>query len=333
MFIQEQGTFDLAGYGNLDSKIAIVGDFSSGYDLNAKKPFSGPAGQVLENCLHAVGLIRSDLYYTNVIKCKALYKEKFFLEGKTKFTEEGIKYVKLLQAEMSEVRANVILAAGPAAFAALCSIGNLSTYRGYIFPSTSLPGRKVIPIYHPAAAIRGMHIYQRLIIADLKKATVEQHFPEIRRPERQLVYNHPTITSALEWLDYYADQSIVGFDIEVLNYEVCCISFSSSPELACVIPLSHLWTLEEELQLWRGIQKVLGNPNSIKVVQNGMFDIPFLLTRCGVQVRGEIHDTMVAHSVMFPELQKGLGFLGSIYCGAQEYWKDTVKFKNIKDES
>ena len=61
-----------------------------------------------------------------------------------------------------------------------------------------------------------------------------------------------------------------------------------------------------------------------------MFDIPFLLTRAGVDVRGPIHDTMVGHSVLYPELQKGLGFLGSIYCGAQEYWKDTVKFKNIK---
>ena len=85
--------------------------------------------------------------------------------------------------------------------------------------------------------------------------------------------------------------------------------------------------------MWRGIQGVLGNPNSTKVIQNSMFDVPFLLTRNGITVRGSIHDTMIAHSIMFPELQKGLGFLGSIYCGSQEYWKDTVKFKNIKDES
>ena len=78
---------------------------------------------------------------------------------------------------------------------------------------------------------------------------------------------------------------------------------------------------------------MLGNPDSKKVVQNGMFDIHFLLTRCGVVVRGEIHDTMVAHSVMYPELPKGLDFLGSIYCGSQEYWKDSVKFENIKGES
>jgi DNA polymerase I-like protein with 3'-5' exonuclease and polymerase domains len=78
---------------------------------------------------------------------------------------------------------------------------------------------------------------------------------------------------------------------------------------------------------------VLGNPNSVKVVQNGAFDINFLLTRCGIEVRGPIEDTMIAHHIQYPELQKGLGFLGSIYCGSQAYWKDMIKFENIKEES
>ena len=85
--------------------------------------------------------------------------------------------------------------------------------------------------------------------------------------------------------------------------------------------------------MWLGIAKVLETPDSVKVVQNGMFDIPFLLTNCGIQVRGPIHDTMVAHSILYPDLPKGLGFLGSIYCGAQKYWKDMVSFTNIKEEA
>ncbi len=42
---------------------------------------------------------------------------------------------------------------------------------------------------------------------------------------------------------------------------------------------------------------------------------------------------MIGHSVMFPEFPKGLDFLGSLYCGSQAYWKDAVKFDNIKGES
>ena len=71
----------------------------------------------------------------------------------------------------------------------------------------------------------------------------------------------------------------------------------------------------------------------MKVVQNGIFDIHFLLTRCGIEVRGPIQDTMIAHSIMYPELRKGLDFLGSIYCGTQAYWKNMVKWDNIKEDS
>jgi hypothetical protein len=78
---------------------------------------------------------------------------------------------------------------------------------------------------------------------------------------------------------------------------------------------------------------VLGNENSVKVAQNAIFDIHFLLTRCGIEAKGRVEDTMIGHSVMFPEFPKGLDFLGSLYCGTQAYWKDAVKFNNIKGES
>lgn len=332
MFIPQIGKVELPPWGNPNSKIAIVGDYSDGFDMQARKPFSGPGGNVLENCLHTAGLIRGEVYMTNLIKAKDQNHAKFFDEKKTRFTEEGMAYVRLLQAEMSEVQANIIIAAGAASFAALCSLGHLSMYRGYVFPSTLLPGRKVIPIHHPKSAMRGMYTYRHMIAADMRKAKDESAFPDLRRTERQLVYAYDSIGDALDWLSHYEEQSIVGFDIEVLNYEVSCISFSSTPEVACVIPIADRWNLDEELHIWRGIQRVLGNPASKKVIQNGMFDIPFLLTRNGIVVRGEIHDTMIAHSIMYPELPKGLGFLGSIYCGSQEYWKSMVKFKSIKDE-
>ena len=78
---------------------------------------------------------------------------------------------------------------------------------------------------------------------------------------------------------------------------------------------------------------MLGNRNSIKIVQNGIFDIQFLLTKCGIEVRGPIRDTMISHHIMYPELLKGLAFLVSIYGGSQAYYKDMVKFENIKGES
>lgn len=336
MFIQTDVTSRLAGSGNKKSKIAIVGDFTDGFDRNGGRPFSGPGGTVLENCLHSAGLIRGECYLTNLIKETNSNPFTFFQKknnGKFTFTERGLEYVQLLAEELDDCGANIIVAAGDAAFAALCGLGHLSMYRGYVFPSSILPDKKVIPIYHPKQAMRGMYTYRYLIAADLRKVKDESLFPELLRPERELVYNYDSCNDALNWLEYYEKQEEVGFDIEVLNYEVSCISMSSSPELACVFPLGSRWTLDEEIEIWRGIQRVLGNPASTKIIQNAMFDVPFLLTRAGITVRGEIHDTMVGHSILYPELQKGLGFLGSIYCGSQEYWKDSVSFKNIKEES
>ncbi len=126
---------------------------------------------------------------------------------------------------------------------------------------------------------------------------------------------------------------MLAFDIEVVNYEVACISFSTSPEIGIVVPITDRWTEEEELHIWRAVQKLLGNPKTVKVAQNAIFDIHFLLTSTGIEVRGPIHDTMVGHSVMYTELPKGLGFLGSIYCGAQAFWKDKVNFHDVKEES
>lgn len=333
MFISTQTMSRLPALGSKQSKIAIVGDYTDGFDIKAMRPFSGPGGTILENCLHNAGLIRGECYLTNLIKERTDKVEYFYSKTKHTFTDRGLEYVQMLAEELAEVDANVIVAAGEMAFAALCELDRLTMYRGYVFESTLLPGRKVIPIHSPRGAIRGMYTHRYLIATDLKKVKYESSFPELRRPERQLVYEYTCVEEALEWLRYFEDQPQVGFDIEVLQYEVSCISMASTPDLACVFPTDTRWNLDEAVLIWRGIQAVLGNPKSTKIVQNSMFDVPFLLTRNGVVIRGPLHDTMVGHSIVYPELQKGLGFLGSIYCGSQEYWKDTVKFKNIKDES
>jgi len=325
--------------GSAFSKIAIVGDFTTGFDEQALKPFSGPAGTIIESCLHAAGLIRGEVYFTNLFKTKSKHKEghDFYIknnQGKLTFTEAGLAAIDALTEELDKVDANVIIAAGDAPFYALTGLGKRDKYRGYIFPSNRLKDeRKVIPIHHPSSSVRGMYKYRHMIVCDLRKAKDESTFRQLLRPQRELIYNFHSVGEVLEWLEYYQSQDVVGFDIEVINYEVSCISFSSDPAIAISIPIAGRWTLEEECEVWRGIQAVLGNPYSAKVVQNAIFDCHFLLTRNGVEVRGPIHDTMIAHSVMYPELPMGLGFLGSVYCGSQEYWKSLVNFHDIKENS
>lgn len=332
------------------AKIAIVGEAPGATEDAQLRPFVGQAGQVLDQCLHSAGLVRNDLYLTNVVKMRPRDNniEPFF-NGKS-FTTEGQKWVEELHAELRERAPNIIVCAGKTALSAVAGRSEITKLRGYILRALDTSGvQKCIPCIHPAACLYGRglggdagglttksispYLYRYVITCDLKKAKQFSDTPELVRPERQLVYRYDTVDEVLEWLDFFSEQPLISFDIEVLNYEVSCISFASSPEVAASIPIAHSWTEIEEMQIWRGIQKVLGNPRSVKVGQNLIFDTHFLLTRCGVEVRGPIQDAMVAHSIVYPELPKGLGFLGSIYCGAQEYWKDLANFKNIKEES
>jgi uracil-DNA glycosylase family 4 len=319
------------GAGPANAKIAIVGEAPGAHEDQQLKPFVGPAGSVLEQCLHASGLIKSEVYLTNVVKVRPPKNDisPYYNDKSGKFTEAGQEWVDYLHNELAERKPNLIVACGGCALAALTGIPRVLKYRGYFFDSSV---GKVLPTIHPSAALRGMYLYRHLIAADLKKAKEHSATRELRRPDRQLIYNFTTPTEVLEWLDYYEHQPLVCFDIEVMNYELSCIGFSSDPSVAISVPLDSRWSLEDELLIWTGLQRVLGT-QSIKVVQNGIFDIAFLLTRCGIEVRGPIQDTMIAHSIMYPELRKGLDFLGSIYCGTQPYWKDAIKWNNIKEDS
>ena len=331
----------IPGVGPPDAKIAIVGEAGGAYENIQLRPFVGPAGGVLEQCLHAAGLIRSEVYLTNVIKVHPPGNNiaPYFDSRTGVFTDAGLQWVDELRKELNNLKPNLVVACGATALAAMTCHGSkgqhrIMKYRGYLGSSHGFePELKVLPMIHPAASLRGQYVLRHLIAVDLKKAKTESEFPELKRPERQLVCEFGSVSEVLEWLEYYAQQPIVSFDIEVLNFELACIAFASSPEVACSIPLADQWTEQEEIEIFRGLQRVLGNSNSIKVAQNGIFDIHFLLTKCGIEVRGPIRDTMIAHHVMFPELPKGLAFLVSVYGGSQAYYKDMVKFENIKGES
>lgn len=332
--------------GNPNAPIAIVGDYTSAFDANALKPFQGAGGQVLGQCLHLAGLIRGEVYLTHLIKSPPTRRSpprgrdgpcpEYFLEGKGQFTPAGQAHLDELRAELNASGCHVVVACGRAAAQALAGVRALSARRGYIHPSVGLNRTvKVIPTHAPSQAMRGNFTYRHMITCDLRKAKEESLFPELIRPARHLVYEYSNVEEALQWIKYFADnpQKPLSVDIEVINFEVSCINLSNDPKIGVVIPLADRWELDEEAFIWRALDKLLSNPHTTKVLQNSIFDIQFMLSRYGVHIKGPIHDTMVGHSVMYPELPKGLGFLGSIYCGAQEYWKDMVKFDDIKENS
>ena len=92
----------------------------------------------------------------------------------------------------------------------------------------------------------------------------------------------------------------------------------------------NYWNKTEEEYAWSAVKTVLES-NFPKVGQNGLYDIQYLWRQYGLRVNNYLHDTMLLHHSLQPELPKGLGFLGSVYC-SERAWKKLRTFEEEKPD-
>jgi DNA polymerase len=64
----ENGYFPVIGEGSCDAKIMMVGEAPGRNEAKTGRPFCGTAGKVLDQLLAHVGLVRQDIYITNIVK-------------------------------------------------------------------------------------------------------------------------------------------------------------------------------------------------------------------------------------------------------------------------
>lgn len=346
--------------GPRDAKIAVVGEAFGETEALTGLPLMGASGQEFNRMLKEAGLNRSDIFCTNVFAFRPQSNnieslcisraeltqlqtqgekyaatpllQKAFRQGKY-FHPQYYDEVLRLQEELSTVRPNLLICLGNTACWALLGSTRIGSIRGAItnIDGGKLSGIKVLPTYHPAAILRNW-AQRPIVIADLIKAAREQHFPEIRRPERYLLVN-PTLDEILEW--FRRPASAYSIDIETFRKQIEMISFARNPKDAIVIPFisktspdySHWPDPLDELRAWNIIGAALES-NIPKIFQNGIFDISYL-ARMGLRINNAADDTMLLHHSLYPEMRKGLGFLGSIYTG-ESSWK-LMRLKGVEE--
>jgi len=268
------------------------------------------------------------------------------LPGYPKLSTKGPGYVQeeyapeldRLGDELIEVDPNLVIAMGNAALWALCGATGISRVRGTTRLSTHCAaGFKVLPTYHPAAVLRQWEL-RPTTVADFVKASRECHFPEIRRPERE-IWIEPTLEDVEEFCAKYISRDcLLSVDIETAGNQITCIGFSPSPQNALVIPFydsrakdgSYWRDHQTELSVWKVIRRVLVDREIPKLFQNGLYDIAFLMRSVGIGVRGAAEDTMLLHHALQPESLKGLGYLGSIYSDESAWKTERRGTKTIK---
>jgi len=341
--------------GPRDAKIVLVGEaFGREEDL-VKRPFIGASGQELTLMLRDAGIERGSCFLTNVFAfrpenndIKTLCAKKSELPSSYALPPVGqgqyirpefLGEIDRLQDELLTVHPNVVVALGNIACWALFGSVGISNLRGAMAYSTLCPSIKGLATYHPAGVLRNWS-WRPIVLADLKKAAHEAQKPGLDFSSRTLVVS-PFLDELGAWCaaagGHFADPTaLIAVDIETSCGAIDMCGVAISPTNAACFPFfdktsgEPFWSLWDEIKVRQMLQSILASPCR-KVLQNGLYDIQYL-RREGFALRNFTDDTMMLHHSLFPELPKGLGFLGSIYCNERS-WKLLNRQKELKKDA
>lgn len=241
---------------------------------------------------------------------------------------ELLCHVEALWDRVREAQPNLVVAMGNTACWALLGETTISALRGTLKISKRL-GVKVLPTYHPAAVLRAIEL-RPVVLKDLEKVRDEIECAEIRRIERWAIVD-PTLAEVADWMTRPADYYAVDIETDPA-LPISMIGFARTYADALVVPFydprkpnGSYWLPSEEATAWRFVDWLLKRPVP-KLFQNGVFDL-FHLLRAGLRPTMCNHDTMILHHALYPEMLKGLGFLGSIYSN-EIAWKPMRRKSN-----
>jgi hypothetical protein len=248
---------------------------------------------------------------------------------------EHIPELARLANEIATVRPDLILALGNTPAWALLRRTGIGKLRGSVFPNELDPnGPPVFPTYSPSAVLRQWEL-RTIVIADLMKA--KRFLDEGFHPPVRELWLDPTMAECEEFVDRFilgpdANCSLLSVDIETLSGTTTCVGFSPRPDLSLTIPFfdplapgKNFWpTFELEKQAYLLVKSVMESPIP-KLGQNFLYDTQYFV-KWGIQPVNISHDTMIRHHALLPEMEKGLGFLGSIYT-------DEAPWKLLRDRN
>jgi len=301
----------LGGAGPTPCDIMMIGEAPGFNELVEEKPFVGDAGRVLSNCLQGAGIARTDIYITNVVKCRPP-------ENRTPEPEEIAACLPYLVQEIKAVKPKVIVLLGATPLMAFLGKKGITKVRGQVFTSTDF-NCQIIPTFHPSyvmrraddSTIRAKFI-EDLILA--KRFALTGKLQKTRQPvQYALVGDMPALDALLDRLNR---ASVIDFDLETtgsnpIEDKIICISFSMREREAFVVPL---WVNKEK---WWGENhdavlarlKVLFESDIPKSCQAGsLIDVPFL-RGASIQVSHYDYDLIIMDYLLDenkPEHKRGL---------------------------
>lgn len=162
--------------------IMFIGEAPGFHENRQGKPFVGQAGQFLDELLQAAGVERDQVFITNVVKCRPP-------NNRDPLPEELRACQRYLDEQIELLDPQVIVTLGRISMAKFITDGRISAIHGR---THNVDGRKVVTMYHPAAALHQPALRQTLIedFARLKRFISTRTTPQ---PEPEPVVLPPVL--------------------------------------------------------------------------------------------------------------------------------------------
>lgn len=144
--------FPVIGEGSHDARIMFVGEAPGKNEAEQGKPFCGSSGRVLDKLLASVGIARSDVYVTNIVKDRPP-------ENRDPTPDEILSYAPFLDRQIEIIQPKIIATLGRFSMAYILQrfgleVEPISKAHGKVYTALAPYGDvKLIPLYHPATAL------------------------------------------------------------------------------------------------------------------------------------------------------------------------------------
>jgi uracil-DNA glycosylase len=162
------GYYPVLGEGSYDAEIMFVGEAPGKNEAKTGKPFCGAAGKILDELLASIKMPRKDVYVTNIVKDRPP-------QNRDPLPSEIEIYGPFLDRQIDIIQPKVIAALGRFSmeyilrkFDLTDELRQISAVHGKSFNSKTRYGMvKIIPLYHPAAAIYNQDL-KATLLADFR---------------------------------------------------------------------------------------------------------------------------------------------------------------------
>ncbi|MDO8515786.1 MAG: uracil-DNA glycosylase [bacterium] len=132
------------GEGNAHAKVMFIGEAPGFHENEARRPFVGRAGKLLNKLIEEIGWKREDVYITNIVKRRPP-------ENRDPSPDEIAAYSPYLARQIEIIDPLVIVTLGRFSMNYFVPTLKITKDQGKVF---RLGKRFLYPVFHPAAALR-----------------------------------------------------------------------------------------------------------------------------------------------------------------------------------